>query len=69
MSSVALMCQCGYDKYFEPLLAEMIEKLKVDMEAAGADKPGEQVTIKERIYRLQEQNATFKKYATASNFH
>lgn len=39
------------------------------MEAAGVSgKTGEQVHLKERIYRLQEQNSTFKKYATASVF-
>jgi hypothetical protein len=52
VSAVALMCQCGYDKYFESILLDMIGKLQKEMDQAGAEKPGEQVQLKERIYRL-----------------
>lgn len=52
MSAVALMCQCGYDKFFESILLDMIGKLQKEMDKAGAEKPGEQVQLKERIYRL-----------------
>jgi hypothetical protein len=56
ISAVSVMCQCGYDKHFESLLmTEMVGKLQKEMEAAqAADKTGEQVQLKERIYRLQE---------------
>lgn len=50
VSAVALMCQCGYER-FEALITEMMAPLKAEMEASG-DNPGTQVTLKEKINRL-----------------
>jgi hypothetical protein len=46
----------------------MTNLLKKEMELA-TDNPGKQVTLKEQINRLLEQNAHFKKYASAFKFH
>lgn len=46
----------------------MIKPLKIEMDASS-ENPGNQVSLKERIYRLQDQNQHFKKYSTAFNFH
>lgn len=46
----------------------MVTKLKQEMDQ-NMDNPGKQVSLKERIYRLQEQNSAFKRYQTAFKFH
>jgi len=44
------MCQCGYGQ-FEELIQDMIKPLKIEMDASS-ENPGNQVFLKERIYRL-----------------
>ena len=39
VSSVTLMCECGYDQLFDVIITEMIAPLKVDMDASR-ENPG-----------------------------